>query len=43
MSLMTQYPDTFRAAVEFFGFTELASFVDSWPRYLQELLSVLSS
>jgi dipeptidyl aminopeptidase/acylaminoacyl peptidase len=35
MSLLTQYPDTFRAAVDFFGFTELASFVDSWPAYLQ--------
>ena len=40
MSLVTQYPDTFRAAVDFFGFTELASFVDSWPRYLQRHLSV---
>jgi dipeptidyl aminopeptidase/acylaminoacyl peptidase len=40
MSLVTQYPDTFRAAVDFFGFTELASFVDSWPLYLQRHLSV---
>lgn len=39
MSLITQYPDTFRAAVDFFGFTELATFVDSWPRYLQRHLS----
>jgi len=38
MSLITQYPDIFRAAVEFFGFTELATFVDSWPRYLQRHL-----
>ena len=35
MSLITQYPDTFRAAADFFGFTELATFVDSWPPYLQ--------
>jgi dipeptidyl aminopeptidase/acylaminoacyl peptidase len=35
MSLITQYPDTFRAAVDFFGFTELATFVNSWPLYLQ--------
>ena len=35
MSLITQYPDEFRAAVDFFGFTELATFVDSWPFYLQ--------
>jgi dipeptidyl aminopeptidase/acylaminoacyl peptidase len=40
MSLLTQYPGTFRAAVDFFGFTELASFVDSWPRYLQRHLSI---
>ncbi|MGD2056765.1 MAG: alpha/beta fold hydrolase [Gammaproteobacteria bacterium] len=40
MSLITQYPDTFRAAVDFFGFTELASFVDSWPRFLQQHLTV---
>jgi len=38
MSLITQYPDTFRAAVDFFGFTELATFVDSWPRFLQHHL-----
>lgn len=35
MSLLVQYPCVFRAAVDFFGFTELASFVDSWPFYLQ--------
>jgi len=40
MSLITQYPDTFRAAVDFFGFTELATFVRSWPRYLQRNLFV---
>jgi dipeptidyl aminopeptidase/acylaminoacyl peptidase len=40
MSLITQYPDTFRAAVDFFGFTELATFVRSWPRYLQRHLFV---
>jgi dipeptidyl aminopeptidase/acylaminoacyl peptidase len=40
MSLVTQYPDTFRAAVDFLGVTELASFVDSWPQYLQRHLSV---
>jgi dipeptidyl aminopeptidase/acylaminoacyl peptidase len=38
MSLVTQYPDTFRAAVDFFGFTELATFVDNWPHYLQRNL-----
>ena len=38
MSLITQYPDIFRAAVDFFGFTELATFVDSWPRHLQRHL-----
>lgn len=38
MSLVTQYPDTFRAAVDFSGFTELATFVDSWPLYLQRHL-----
>jgi dipeptidyl aminopeptidase/acylaminoacyl peptidase len=38
MSLITQYPGTFRAAVDFFGFTELATFVDSWPLYLQQHL-----
>ena len=38
MSLVTRYPDEFRAAVNFFGFTELATFVDSWPHYLQRHL-----
>ena len=38
MTLVTRYPDTFRAAVDFFGFTELATFVDSWPLYLQHHL-----
>jgi dipeptidyl aminopeptidase/acylaminoacyl peptidase len=40
MSLITRYPMTFRAAVDLFGFTELASFVDSWPRFLQRHLFV---
>jgi dipeptidyl aminopeptidase/acylaminoacyl peptidase len=35
MSLITQYPTVFRAAADFFGFTELATFVDSWPPYQQ--------
>jgi len=39
MSLITQYPGVFQAAVDFFGFTELATFIDSWPRYLQRHLS----
>jgi dipeptidyl aminopeptidase/acylaminoacyl peptidase len=39
MSLITRYPDTFRAAVDFFGFTELGTFVDSWPFYLQRHLA----
>jgi dipeptidyl aminopeptidase/acylaminoacyl peptidase len=38
MSLLTQYPDSFRAAVDFFGFTELATFVESWPAYLRRRL-----
>jgi len=37
--LITRYPDTFRAAVDFFGFTELGTFVDSWPFYLQRHLA----
>lgn len=40
MSLITRYPTTFRAAVDLFGFTELASFVTSWPRFLQRNLFV---
>jgi dipeptidyl aminopeptidase/acylaminoacyl peptidase len=40
MSLITQYPTTFRAAVDLFGFTELATFVDSWPRFLRQHLFV---
>ncbi|WP_455233922.1 S9 family peptidase [Thiogranum longum] len=40
MSLATQYPRVFRAAVDFFGFTELATFVDGWPVYLQRHLSL---
>jgi len=40
MSLVTQYPELVRAGADFFGFTELATFVDSWPRYLQQNLSV---
>jgi dipeptidyl aminopeptidase/acylaminoacyl peptidase len=40
MSLITRYPMVFRAAVDLFGFTELASFVDSWPRFLQRNLFV---
>jgi len=40
MSLITRHPMAFRAAVDLFGFTELASFVDSWPRYLQRHLFV---
>ncbi len=35
MSLITQFPDSFRAAVDFFGFTELATLVDNWPLFLQ--------
>jgi len=40
MSLITAYPTVFRAAVDLFGFTELASFVTSWPRFLQRNLFV---
>jgi dipeptidyl aminopeptidase/acylaminoacyl peptidase len=39
MSLVTQYPDLVRAGADFFGFTELATFVDSWPHYLQQNIS----
>lgn len=39
MTLITRYPLEFRAAVDFFGFTELATFVASWPRYLQRHLA----
>jgi dipeptidyl aminopeptidase/acylaminoacyl peptidase len=35
MSLLTRYPRTFRAAADFFGFTELATLVASWPRFMQ--------
>jgi dipeptidyl aminopeptidase/acylaminoacyl peptidase len=38
MSLLTRYPEAFRAAVDLFGFTELASFVASWPRFLRRHL-----
>lgn len=30
MSLITQYPEVFRAAVDIFGLIELASFMESW-------------
>jgi dipeptidyl aminopeptidase/acylaminoacyl peptidase len=40
MSLITKYPELARAGADFFGFTELATFVDSWPKYLQQNLSV---
>jgi dipeptidyl aminopeptidase/acylaminoacyl peptidase len=36
MSLVTQYPELVKAGADFFGFTELATFVDSWPHYLQQ-------
>ncbi|MEA3275200.1 MAG: alpha/beta fold hydrolase [Pseudomonadota bacterium] len=34
LSLITQYPDVFRAAVDISGMSELATFVDSWPAYV---------
>ncbi|MEA2094438.1 MAG: alpha/beta fold hydrolase [Pseudomonadota bacterium] len=42
LSLITRYPEVFRAAVDISGMSELATFVDSWPPYvdnyvLQEL------
>jgi len=40
MSLVTQYPELVRAGADFFGFTELATFVDSWPHYLQQNISL---
>ncbi len=33
LSLITQYPHIFRAAVSISGMAELADFVDSWPPY----------
>jgi dipeptidyl aminopeptidase/acylaminoacyl peptidase len=33
LSLITQYPGIFRAAVSISGMAELADFVDSWPAY----------
>lgn len=39
MSLITRYPGSFRAAADFFGFTELATFVDSWPLFMQRHLA----
>lgn len=38
MSLITQYPQVFSAAINVFGITELASFVDSWPPYVKKRL-----
>lgn len=38
MSLIARYPRAFRGAVDLFGFTELASFVASWPRFLRRNL-----
>lgn len=34
LSLITQYPKVFRAAISISGMTDLASFVDSWPDYV---------
>jgi dipeptidyl aminopeptidase/acylaminoacyl peptidase len=31
MSLITQYPNVFRAAVNIFGVVEMKSFIESWP------------
>ena len=36
MSLITQYPDVFNAAVDIFGPVDMASFIDSWPKLSQE-------
>ncbi len=38
MSVITQYPSVFKAAINVFGITELSTFVDSWPPYIQKLL-----
>jgi len=40
MSLLTQHPYLVRAGADFFGFTELETFVASWPHFLQQNLSV---
>lgn len=34
LSLITQYPNVFRAAISSSGMTDLANFVDSWPSYV---------
>ncbi len=36
MSLITQYPTVFKAAVDIFGLVELASFMESWPPLAQQ-------
>lgn len=36
MSLITQYPKVFKAAVDIFGLVEMASFMESWPPLAQD-------
>jgi dipeptidyl aminopeptidase/acylaminoacyl peptidase len=36
MSLITQYPTVFKAAVDIFGLVEMASFMKSWPPLAQQ-------
>lgn len=36
MSLITQYPNVFRAAVNIFGLVEMATFMKSWPPVAQK-------
>jgi dipeptidyl aminopeptidase/acylaminoacyl peptidase len=38
LSLITQYPEVFRAAVDISGMSDLATFVDALPRYAQRFV-----
>ena len=38
LSAITQYPDTFSGAIVFFGISELASFLENLPRYVDKYL-----
>jgi dipeptidyl aminopeptidase/acylaminoacyl peptidase len=40
MSLITQYPKVFKAAIDFFGITELSTFIDSLPPNEQKTVIV---
>lgn len=38
LSLITQYPKVFKAAVDIFGIIEMATFLESWPPIAQEYM-----